>query len=231
MNDFNGALKKMGATENSNDNIIDIICKDVLRNLKNKKIEKDMISKLDLEQNLKNARLATINKAIKELEEKLNDLNAKFQDISIYDKLASKYGEEFLSDLDETYNEIDTMNITENNKQDVSNIFDKYNIDKTEQENTYLYEKVMSLINNPNKFCGICASVYRKPVLLNCSHIYCSECISQLIRSSGGNNCPLCRTPINFKKLCLIMNELEEETKEEEKRLLFKLRIYLMYLN
>lgn len=224
VNDFNGALKKMGATENSNDNIIDIICKDVLRNLKNKKIEKDMISKLDLEQNLKNARLATINKAIKELEEKLNDLNAKFQDISIYDKLASKYGEEFVSDLDEVYNEVNTMNITEKNKQDVSNIFDKYNIDKTEQENAYLYEKVMSLINNPNKFCGICASVYRKPVLLNCSHIYCSECISQLIRSSGGNNCPLCRTPINFKKLCLIMNELEEETKEEEKKIIIQIK-------
>jgi len=217
VNDFNGALKKMGATENSNDNIIDIICKDVLRNLKNKNIEKDMISQLDLEQNLKNARLATINKAINELEEKLNDLNSKFQDISIYDKLASKYGEDFLADLDEIYNEIDTMNITDKNKKDVSNIFDKYNIVKNEPDNAYLYEKVMSLINNQNKFCGICASVYRKPVLLNCSHIYCSECISQLVKSKGSNNCPLCRTSINFKKLCLIMTELKEETKEEEK--------------
>lgn len=219
VNDFNGALKKMGATENSNDNIIDIICKDVIRNLKNKKIEKDMIEKLDLEQNLKNTRLLNINKNIKELEEKLEDIYSKFQDISIYDKIASTFSEELLEDIDEFYNTIDTMNLPDNYIDSIKDIFNKYNIDIiNNQDNINLYEKVISLVKNPNKFCGICASVYRNPVLLQCTHIFCSECISRLIKSNGGNNCPLCRKQIDFKKLCLIINEIKQETVIENKK-------------
>jgi hypothetical protein len=220
VNDFNGALKKMGATENSNDNIIDIICKDVIRNLKNKKIERDMIDKLDLEQNIKNARLQNIDKNIKELEEKLDDINSKFQDINIYDKIASTFTEEMLEDIDEYYNTIDTLNLPNNYLEKIRDIFNNHNIDiDKNQDNINLFEKIVSLVKNPNKFCGVCSSVYRNPVLLDCTHIFCSSCISMLLKSNTNNNCPLCRKAINFKKLCLITNEIKQESVKEQKKI------------
>jgi hypothetical protein len=225
--DFNGFLKELGAGENSNDNIIDKICKDIIRNLNNKKMERDLISQLDLDENIKNSRLANINKSISEIEEKINELTNKFQDVNIYDKIFKEYGQKFIDKVEDIFFKLDT-NIEVNNKKEhlknvekeIKELFKSQvnNFEKSPKDN-YLFVRLCGMLENPDKYCGICANVYRNPALLGCSHVFCSECLIRWIKDKNGrtihDSCPLCRTKVDFKKLCLVISE--EEKKEEAK--------------
>ncbi|KAL1774570.1 E3 ubiquitin-protein ligase TRIM68 isoform X1 [Sigmodon hispidus] len=54
--------------------------------------------------------------------------------------------------------------------------------------------------------CPICVTFLRDPVSINCGHTFCRSCLSGLWKLSGesqvlGYTCPLCRTPVQPRKL------------------------------
>ena len=45
--------------------------------------------------------------------------------------------------------------------------------------------------------CTICQEEHTAPVRLECSHVFCEECITSWCeRTPSGATCPLCRAPI-----------------------------------
>ena len=44
--------------------------------------------------------------------------------------------------------------------------------------------------------CTICQEEHTNPVRLECSHIYCEECITSWCERNTSATCPLCRAPI-----------------------------------
>ena len=55
--------------------------------------------------------------------------------------------------------------------------------------------------------CGICLDIIKDPVDIKCSggHIYCYQCIQELVSSNGINgkwfNCPQCKNKCNKKSI------------------------------
>ncbi|KAJ7714377.1 hypothetical protein B0H16DRAFT_524349 [Mycena metata] len=47
----------------------------------------------------------------------------------------------------------------------------------------------------PNLRCPICLNTFRRPVATLCMHIFCDECIYDVLRH-GSLSCPLCRATI-----------------------------------
>lgn len=47
--------------------------------------------------------------------------------------------------------------------------------------------------------CSICLNVFNKPVMTECDHNFCLDCIQTSIRTNG-TNCPQCRQPLNSRQ-------------------------------
>ncbi|CAG5927417.1 unnamed protein product [Menidia menidia] len=74
--------------------------------------------------------------------------------------------------------------------------------------------------------CSICCDIFRDPVVLKCSHSFCSPCLQQYwTQKVQKRDCPLCRTQslddpvpsLTLKTLCesCVMEEEEDEAAEE----------------
>lgn len=58
--------------------------------------------------------------------------------------------------------------------------------------------------------CPICCEIFKEPVVLKCSHSFCSACLQQYWRTGGNRECPLCRSrcvdepvpSLTLKNLC-----------------------------
>jgi hypothetical protein len=61
--------------------------------------------------------------------------------------------------------------------------------------------------------CSICIEILSTPIILNCKHSFCHDCISNWI--NNGKECPLCRKKINKSELKESKN-LEEEIQNLE---------------
>ncbi|XP_062977753.1 zinc finger protein RFP-like [Elgaria multicarinata webbii] len=76
--------------------------------------------------------------------------------------------------------------------------------------------------------CPICLERFEDPVILDCGHNYCRDCLAQYFRESDAEgSCPQCRKPFqqsNFRpnwqlaNLVELVRKLQEEKKEEVKR-------------
>lgn len=53
-----------------------------------------------------------------------------------------------------------------------------------------------------NLLCGICAGVFKKPLVTNCGHTFCEECLQKWLSSTreGDKTCPVCRRDVNLSK-------------------------------
>ena len=247
VNDFHGAMKKMGVSEENNENIIDKICKNIIVDIKNKKIEREMILKLDLTEHMKNEKISNIDKHIAHLNERVKDLNMKFRDINIYDKARNKYGVDAVNSIEDIFVDYDgipdcTLSKVEieekhdKEKKELSELFKKINVSyESNADDLNIFNKLLEQISNDNKYCGICSGFYKNPVLLNCSHIYCSVCLFGMAESKKNLSCiicPVCKQSSKFNKLRLLVDESsknlnvndEFELKEDYKalNLLFK---------
>ena len=68
--------------------------------------------------------------------------------------------------------------------------------------------------------------VVKNPVMLECTHLYCGNCIFQWVKNN--KNCPYCRTPINsYDKIIAIVNEKTEEIQTEQEEFLTKDDMFL----
>lgn len=70
--------------------------------------------------------------------------------------------------------------------------------------------------------CGVCLAPYnrtRLPLLLNCHHTFCCECLSYIVKEDDSITCPMCRQVTrvghglgsNFALLDLLSNESGDE--------------------
>ncbi|XP_075687700.1 E3 ubiquitin-protein ligase TRIM62-like [Rhinoderma darwinii] len=73
--------------------------------------------------------------------------------------------------------------------------------------------------------CSICLNVYTDPVMLNCGHNFCQECIGRALDTNNGSRtytCPECRAefqqrPVLLRnlKLCNIIQHLQEASRKK----------------
>lgn len=72
--------------------------------------------------------------------------------------------------------------------------------------------------------CAICCEVFRDPVVLKCSHSFCSPCLQQYWTVGLSRDCPLCRArsvddpvpSLTLKNLCESYLEEQDEMEEAE---------------
>ncbi|XP_049321668.1 E3 ubiquitin-protein ligase TRIM35-like [Astyanax mexicanus] len=67
--------------------------------------------------------------------------------------------------------------------------------------------------------CPVCFEIFRVPVVLNCSHSVCKECLQKFWESKGSRECPVCRRrssndhpPVNLALKNLCENFLQERS-------------------
>ena len=142
-NDFAGAIKELGGKNETEDNIIELVSKELKKDLKNKEREREYINDLDMLFEDKQQKLKKIDNEIEIQKSKINDLT----------------------------------------------------------------ERIKSLTNNN---CAICMDNLKNPIILECTHIYCGNCIIKWIMNN--TNCPYCRTTISsYNKLIAIVDNKNEE--------------------
>lgn len=81
--------------------------------------------------------------------------------------------------------------------------------------------KIKLITNNLNNIdnddCAICCDDLKEPLLLDCSHIFCSKCIFGWIKMKIRNpRCPNCRTLIKSDKIIKVSNSIELEQKDKD---------------
>jgi superfamily II DNA or RNA helicase len=81
-NDITGAIKELGGKNETENDIIDLVSKELKRELFNKQAERDYISNLDITIEQKNSKLKTINNEIENQEEKIKNLTERISYIS-----------------------------------------------------------------------------------------------------------------------------------------------------
>ena len=145
-NDITGAIKELGGKNETENDIIELVSRELKRDLFNKEAERDYISNLDIPVEQKTAKLKTINAEIEQQEEKIKNLTERISYIS-------------------------------------------------------------------SKTCSICMELIRNPIMIECTHIFCGECLIKWLKNN--NSCPYCRSNINgTDKLIAIVNENENITPE-----------------
>ena len=78
-------------------------------------------------------------------------------------------------------------------------------------------------------FCPVCLDILHKPVETDCEHYFCSDCITEVVTTSGNLPCPMCkedslnsmrvltRMVINFiKDLSVICKTCGQNTRYED---------------
>jgi SNF2 family DNA or RNA helicase len=81
-NDIAGAIKELGGKNETEDDIIELVSKELKRDLFNKETEKNYINSLDIPAEQKNLRLKNINHEIELQEEKIKDLTERISSIN-----------------------------------------------------------------------------------------------------------------------------------------------------
>ncbi|XP_062842147.1 nuclear factor 7, brain-like [Trichomycterus rosablanca] len=75
--------------------------------------------------------------------------------------------------------------------------------------------------------CSICCGIFTEPVLLSCSHSFCSKCLQEVWKLRNSKECPLCRRkssrdhpPINLvlKNVCEILQRGKQKQTDGQER-------------
>jgi superfamily II DNA or RNA helicase len=81
-NDITGAIKELGGKNETENDIIELVSRELKRDLFNKEAERDYISNLDIPVEQKTAKLKTINAEIEQQDEKIKNLTERISYIS-----------------------------------------------------------------------------------------------------------------------------------------------------
>jgi len=147
-NDIQGAIREMGGTNETEDDIIELVTREIKREIHNKECEIEYIVSLDISPELKEHRTLL----------QTNELNR------LKDKLQS------------------------------------------------LVDRVSAL---SEKTCPICYDNYNSPIMIQCTHIFCGQCLIGWIKARG-SSCPSCRTTITSRSLTAIVSEKQNNEIAEE---------------
>ena len=81
------------------------------------------------------------------------------------------------------------------------------------------HDSIQERINEVmHKTCSICYDTIQDPIYLNCSHIFCGQCLFTWVQSNSRTSfgrevtCPECRTPIDKQKAVAIVKDKEAST-------------------
>jgi len=81
-NDFAGAIRELGGKNETEDNIIELISKELRKELRNKERERDFINDLDIPNEDKQQKLKKLNIEIENQQNKINDLTERIKSLS-----------------------------------------------------------------------------------------------------------------------------------------------------
>jgi hypothetical protein len=81
-NDISGAIKELGGKNETESNIIDLVTKEIKRDISNKEKEREYIESLEISIDSKNARLKNNENELNILNEKLNNLTDRISELS-----------------------------------------------------------------------------------------------------------------------------------------------------
>ena len=81
-NDINGAIKELGGKTESEENIVELITKDLYNDIENKKRELEYVSDLVINEDVKLSKINKINNEINNLNEKYNSLKNRVSELS-----------------------------------------------------------------------------------------------------------------------------------------------------
>ncbi|XP_050522578.1 peroxisome biogenesis factor 10-like [Daktulosphaira vitifoliae] len=115
------------------------------------------------------------------------------------------YGEEYESSKSQSY--VDNIHKLTNNELTKKNL-DYQNTLKIQQDQISkieetINEKVYSVLESDFQ-CSICNELMVKACTINCSHTFCEICLNTWFKNS--QVCPLCRTLVQTKALCLSLD-------------------------
>lgn len=82
VNDIDGAIKELGGKNDNENNIVELVCRELNRELSNKEIEKKYLEDLDIPIENKNLRLKNINNEIDIQKEKIKNLKDRITELS-----------------------------------------------------------------------------------------------------------------------------------------------------
>ena len=213
---FNSVVESLGGDVSSENDLIQLVTKDLKRQISNKSKEKNLIQSLDIPVDQKTNRINNINKTISSLEEKVKSIESRFSNIQIWDEMRNKLSPEIDEEIEDIIQErYDELITTEEATNKIKKIFEDNSVSQPE-----LQEKIISILDSEERVCSICTSFYNNPVVLKCNHIYCASCLFNWIsmQSSKGRKpfCPCCKTLIDMKGLNLIANSGKEEKKKSD---------------
>ena len=90
------------------------------------------------------------------------------------------------------------------------------NIDNTIKTYMSQIECIKARLQMHDKQCAICIDVIKDPIVLNCSHSFCGECIFQWLKRK--KFCPECKTDIDNTCVMKLNNSITESKIENKKK-------------
>lgn len=82
------------------------------------------------------------------------------------------------------------------------------------------YENIQERMNGlDEKDCAICYEIYKDPVSLPCTHVFCGNCIMRWVKEKTGRYhsavpCPICNVQIGMSKIVRLTGEVSEPMPE-----------------
>jgi len=100
---------------------------------------------------------------------------------------------------------------------DDNDVEDKSDISDVEREK--LIEQLMQLLSSgDSEECSICLENLEEPVITRCAHVFCSNCINEVIENAEiVATCPLCRADIDLATMVKVPQVNKTVVDEEEK--------------
>lgn len=150
-NDIAGAIRELGGHTETEDSMLKLVSKNLMRDIHNKEREKQYVESLDMAEEAKASRIRYITADIEKLNKQKKEL----------------------------------------------------------EERVTTYAKDV---------CPICFDTMEKPIMLDCTHMFCGSCIMTWMKTHEANGsivkCPNCRTGIDRKKMVAIVKEDEASTSD-----------------
>ena len=105
--------------------MIQLVTKDLKRQISNKSKEKNLIQSLDIPVDQKTNRINNINKTISSLEEKVKSIESRFSNIQIWDEMRNKLSPEIDEEIEDIIQErYDELITTEEATNKIKKIFE-----------------------------------------------------------------------------------------------------------
>ena len=77
---------------------------------------------------------------------------------------------------------------------------------------------IVTLSSGVDEECSVCLDSLVEPVITRCAHVFCEQCIMDVITSDNfAPNCPLCRAPVNKNELTKVPEKKKKNSTETEK--------------